>query len=209
MVITVQQLIKKQYPKLLRWAAFLALIIVLAAFLFTPVYVPNPYKLKEEVFEVIQVPDEIEIPPPPQEIDMPKVRVEIEISDEASEEDTIEDTSFDDIESMPPPPTSAGAGGPQKFYAFDEPPEITFTAPVRYPEIAREAEMEGIVQVLVYVDERGKVFDAIVVSATVPGILQEEALRAARKCRFKPGKQRNVPVKTQIMIPFSFQIRGG
>jgi len=59
------------------------------------------------------------------------------------------------------------------------------------------------------VDERGKVFDAVVVSATVPRILQDEALRAARKCRFKPGKQRNVPVKTQIMIPFNFRIRGG
>jgi len=208
MVITVQQLIKKQYPKLLRWSALFALIIVLATFLFTPVYVPNPYKLKEEVFEIIEVPDEIEIPPPPQEIEMPKVRVEIEISDEASDEDTIEDTSFDDIESMPPPPSSTNAGGPQKFFAFDDPPKLTFQAPVRYPEIAREAEMEGTVNVLVYVDERGRVFDAIVVSSSVPSILQDEALRAARKCRFKPGKQRNVPVKTQIMIPFNFQIRG-
>jgi protein TonB len=140
---------------------------------------------------------------------MPKVRVEIEISDEASDEDTIEDTSFDDIESMPPPPSSSGGGGPQKFFAFDDPPKLTFQAPVRYPEIAREAEMEGIVQVLVYVDERGKVFDAVVMNATVPKILQDEALRAARRCKFKPGKQRNVPVKTQIMIPFNFRIRGG
>ena len=209
MVITVQQLIKQKYPMLLRWAGLFTVIIILSAFIFTPVYAPNPYKLKEEVFEIIEVPDEIEIPPPPQEIEMPKVRVEIEISDEASDEDTIEDTSFDDIESMPPPPSSTSGGGPQKFFAFDDPPKLTFQAPVRYPEIAREAEMEGVVQVLGYVDERGKVFDAVVVSATVPRILQDEALRAARKCRFKPGKQRNVPVKTQIMIPFNFRIRGG
>ena len=81
MVITVQQLIKQKYPMLLRWAGLFTVIIILSAFIFTPVYAPNPYKLKEEVFEIIEVPDEIEIPPPPQEIEMPKVRVEIEISE--------------------------------------------------------------------------------------------------------------------------------
>ncbi|MDP6419081.1 MAG: energy transducer TonB [Candidatus Krumholzibacteria bacterium] len=207
MVITAQQLVKRQYQKLLRYAFGGSVLIVFLLFLFTPAYAPNPYKLKEEVFEIIDIPDEIEIPPPPQEIEMPKVRVEIEISDEASEEDTIEDTSFDSFEDMPPPVIDGG-GGPQKFYAFDEPPILTFRAPVRYPEIAREAEMEGIVQILVYVDERGNVFDAQVLSSTVPKILVNEALRAARRCRFKPGKQRNVPVKTTIMIPFDFRIRG-
>jgi len=208
MVITVQQLVKKNYQTILVWTFLLSLIIVLVFFLFTPSFAPSPYKLKEEVIEFVEVPDEIEIPPPPQEIEMPKMRVEIEISDEASEEDTIEDTSFDSFEDMPPPPASSGSSGPMKFTAFDDPPKLTFKAPVRYPEIAREAEMEGMVFVLVYVDERGQVFDALVLSSTVPRILQDEALRSARRCRFKPGKQRNVPVKTQIMIPFEFKIRG-
>ena len=109
MVITVQQLVKKSYQKILAWTALISLIVVLAFFLFTPSFKPSPYKLKEEVMEIIEVPDEIEIPPPPNEIEMPKVRVEIEISDEASEDDTIEDTSFDSLEDMPPPAASSGS----------------------------------------------------------------------------------------------------
>jgi len=207
-VITVQQLIKKKYPVVLRWSLGGCFLVLAVIFLYSPAYVPNPYTLKEEVFEVVEIPEDIEIPPPPQEVEMPKVPVQIEISDEASEDDTIEDTSFDFTDDIPPPMAAGGMTGPKVFYAFDEPPQIIYKAPVRYPELAREAEMEGIVMVLIYVDERGNVFNTQILSSNVPRILEEEALRSTRKWRFKPGKQRNVPVKTTISVPIQFKIHG-
>ena len=208
MVITVQQLVKQGYPKLLRWALLGAFIIIVNVFLFSPRYVPNPYKLEEEVFEVVEIPEDIEIPPPPQEVEMPKVPVQIEISDSASDEETIEDTSFYFASEIPPPAASDFGGGPTQFYAFDEPPAPTYRQAPQYPELAREAEMEGTVVVLIFVDERGNVFNVQMLSSTVPQILIDEAVKAAWKWRFKPGKQRNVPVKTTISVPFVFQVRG-
>ena len=208
MVITVQQLVKKQYPKLLRWALLGSFVIMVNTFLFTPVYNPTPYKLKEEVFEVVEIPEDIEIPPPPQEVEMPKVPVNIEVSDDASDDDTIDDTSFDNLADMPPPVTSGAGSGPKVFYAFDEPPEPIYQSPVHYPPLAREAEMEGTVVVLIFVDERGNVFNAQILQSSAPKLLEDEALKAARKWRFKPGKQRNVPVKTTISVPIQFKIHG-
>ncbi len=206
MVITVQQMVKRGYSKILRYALAGSLVIVGLVSVFSPQYNPSAYKLEEEVFEVVEIPDDIEIPPPPQEVEMPKVPVQIEISDEASEDDTIEDTSFDFTDDIPMPTSDMGSG-PKVFYAFDEAPTPIYMATPKYPEMAREAEMEGVVLVLIFVDERGNVFNVQVLRSTVPQILVDEALKAARKCRFKPGKQRQMPVKTTISVPFQFQVR--
>lgn len=207
MVITVQQYIKQGYPRLLRLALVATLAIVIVMFLVWPAYVSQPYTLEEEILEVVEIPADIEIPPPPQEAEMPKVPVQIEISETASDEETIEDTSFTDIDDIPLP-TAGGVDGPRQFYAFDDPPAPTYRQSPRYPEMAREAEMEGVVNILIYVDERGNVFNVQVLSSSVPQILIDEAIAAAWKWRFKPGKQRNVPVKTTISVPFEFRVRG-
>ncbi len=36
--------------------------------------------------------------------------------------------------------------------------------------------------------------------------MEKAALEAAKKCRFRPAKQRTVPVKAHVMIPFHFQL---
>ena len=208
MVITVQQFIKQGYAKQVRYALVATFALVVAMFLFWPQYVSSPYRLEEEILEVIEIPADIEIPPPPQEVEMPKVPVQIEISDEVSDDETIEDTSFEDIDAIPPPVSGAFGGGPKQFYAFDEAPAPTYRQAPRYPEMAREAEMEGVVLVLIFVDERGNVFNVQLLSSSVPQILVDEAIAAAWKWRFKPGKQRNVPVKTTISVPFEFRVRG-
>ena len=35
---------------------------------------------------------------------------------------------------------------------------------------------------------------------------QKAALDAAKKCRFKPAKQRTQPVKAHVVVPFSFRL---
>ena len=46
---------KAQYNKYLRWSALVAILIILIGWLLSPNYVPNPYKLRQEEFEVVEV----------------------------------------------------------------------------------------------------------------------------------------------------------
>jgi len=73
-------------------------------------------------------------------------------------------------------------------------------------QLAREAGIEGTVAVSVLVSEEGKVLSASVLSSDVTPAMEKAALEAAKKCRFRPAKQRTVAVKAHVMIPFQFQL---
>ena len=92
------------------------------------------------------------------------------------------------------------------FLAFDEPPSLSFYEPPKYPSLARDAGIEGTVAIKVLVSEEGKVIDAVVLSSDVTPAMEKAALAAAWKCRFRPAKQRTVPVRAHVMIPFQFQL---
>ena len=69
---------KAQYNKYLRWSAVIAILLVLIGVMLSPNYVPNPYRLRQEEFEVVDVDDQevIDIPPPPQEAPPPPKVIE-------------------------------------------------------------------------------------------------------------------------------------
>ncbi len=168
----------------------------------------RPYELAEERIQVVDIPDEIDIPPPPPEVDRPEIPatpVEPEVTTaEEAKSDTLPITNFNPLSpprSVPPPPA------PDVFVAFDTPPQRMDVVEPEYPEIARELHSQGTVIVQVTVDETGKVIDAVVVQSDVIEALEQAALKAARASQFKPAKQRDVPVKARIVIPFRFVLR--
>ncbi|MGQ9602778.1 MAG: energy transducer TonB [bacterium] len=195
--------LKAKYTKYLEVGFLLAVVFHAVAFAFWPEYVPSVYKLREKKLEVVEVPPQIEIPPPPQEIERPEVAVEVEASEEASEEETIAPTLFDaqNLPPAPPPPPPE----PEMFLAFDTYPQVVQSAKPKYPELARKAEVEGIVVVMVTIDETGKVIRAWIGESSAE-ILNEAALEAAYKFKFTPAMQRDVPVKATISIPFRFSL---
>ena len=185
---TANAVFKQQYPRYIRNAVGWAILIHVAVFVLSPEFTFKPYKLKEEKFEVVEVPEDITIPPPPKEIAPPQVPVEAADDEEATEED-IAPTTFEDFEHMPPPPPPS-SGGQQQFFAFDEPPQlIDFVAP-QYPPLAREAGIEGTVNVRVLVSEEGKVIQADVLQSDVTPDMEKAAIAAAMKCRFRPATSR-------------------
>ena len=194
---------KKKYKKYLEIGFLGAILIHAVAFAFWPEYVPGVYKLREERIEVVEVPPEIEIPPPPEEISRPEVAVEIEASDDVSEEETIAPT-FLDAENLPPAPPPPPPE-PEMFFAFDTYPQVLQAAEPEYPDLARRAEVEGLVVVMVTIDESGRVISAWVGQSEAE-ILNDAAIAAAYKFRFSPAKQRDVPVKATISIPFRFTL---
>jgi TonB family protein len=197
---------KAQYGKYIRWSLLGAIVIHALVFVFSPPFTFKPYQLREEKFEVVDVPEDIEIPPPPQEVQMPTVPVEAATDEEADDAQDLPETTFDDFSDMPPPPPPGGDEHGTIFLAFDEPPVLVDYVTPKYPYFAREAGFEGTVRVRVLVNEEGKVIDADVLSSDVSPEMDQAAIEAAMKCRFKPAKQRTTPVKAHVMIPFNFRL---
>jgi len=202
--MTAEQQLKNSYPRLFRYAFLGAIVLHGLMFLLIPEIKVQPYQLREQrQIEAIEIPDQIKVPPPPKEQAKPQVPVDIAPSEEASVEETIESTVFD-VDA--PPELPPAPARPDFFTAFDEAPRVIQQVLPEYPEMARQSETEGVVMVQVRINEFGDVVGATVVQG-VP-MLNQAAIDAALKWKFTPAKQRDVPVKAQIVIPIRFTLRG-
>jgi protein TonB len=183
--------------------ALIAAAIHLLLFVLTPPFQFKPYKLEEPEFMVVQNVPDFRIPEPVKEVPKPPVVIT------AHEEEGVDDpdvgpTTFYGDEPPPPPPSKTGATS--VYVAYDMQPEpIHFEIP-EYPELAREAGIEGVVQVRVVIDKEGTVVGAVVLFSDVTPSMERAALDAAYRCRFRPARQGNVPVRVTIVIPFEFRL---
>lgn len=78
---------------------------------------------------------------------------------------------------------------------------------LQYPEIAREAGIEGRVFVQFIVNENGEVVEPTVTKG-VHEALDQAALAAVQELECKPGKQRGEPVKVRMALPVTFKLPG-
>jgi len=198
---------KAQYNKYLRWSALAAVLIVLIGALISPNYVPNPYKLRQEEFEVVDIDDQevIDIPPPPVEAPPPPKVIEAAPDDEVTDDVEIADTLMDLDTAISSSMGNWDVGGDDGFVASSTNPRISHWAKPKYPEVARMAQVEGTVIVKVLVGPDGRVMQAVVIQSVHP-LVNKAAIEAAYKCTFIPGKQRNIPVKAWMALPFNFRL---
>ena len=198
--------LKQQYSTVTRIGALVACFLGLLTFYGLQRFEPE-IDIESEgqiIIENIEIPEtqQFETPPPPARPSIP-----IESEDEDLADDlTIEETDLDNFDAWdaPPPPPS----GPQfTFIPYDDPPRpVTPIRPV-YPDIAQEAGIEGQVLVQCFIDEKGKVKETIVVKGIPNTGLNESAVEALRKTRFRPAKQRERPVGVWITIPINFKLQ--
>ncbi len=198
--------LKEQYSTVTRIGAMLACLLGLLSFYGLQRFEPD-IDIENEgqiIIENIEIPEtqQFETPPPPARPSIP-----IESEDEDLADDlTIEETDLDNFDAWdaPPPPPS----GPQfKFIPYDDPPRpITPIKPV-YPDIAQEAGIEGQVLIQCFIDKSGRVKETIVIKGIPNTGLNESAVTALRKTRFRPAKQRETPVGVWITIPINFKLQ--
>tara|TARA_B100000745_G_scaffold300558_1_gene255271 strand:- start:375 stop:1046 length:672 start_codon:yes stop_codon:yes gene_type:complete len=198
--------LKEQYSTVTRIGAMLACLLGLLSFYGLQRFEPD-VDIENEgqiIIENIEIPEtqQFETPPPPARPSIP-----IESEDEDLADDlTIEETDLDSFDAWdaPPPPPS----GPQfKFIPYDDPPRpITPIKPV-YPDIAQEAGIEGQVLIQCFIDKSGRVKETIVIKGIPNTGLNESAVTALRKTRFRPAKQRETPVGVWITIPINFKLQ--
>ena len=84
-----------------------------------------------------------------------------------------------------------------------EPVLVTMQSPA-YPELARDAGIDGTVLVRVLVGEDGFVHQALVLQSVLG--LDEAALAAARTAVFRAALQQERPVAVWIVVPIEFQL---
>lgn len=200
---------KAQYNKTLRWSVLLAFVVTIIAFIVSPDIRFKPYKLRTEELEVVDIedqPEDIELPPPPAEAPPPPKEFEAAPDDAVDEEVDIADTFIDMDQALTSGMQSWDVGGDEGFVVSQEKPIIKQFVPPEYPEMARLSQMQGTVVVKVLVGPDGSVMDAQILKGIHP-MLDREALKAARKSKWIPGKQRNIPVKCWMALPYNFTLR--
>ncbi len=116
----------------------------------------------------------------------------VEITEEVVEE---EEQVFMVVEEDPEFPGGLEAIGP--FIAKN----------IVYPQLARENNITGKVYVSFVVEKDGSVSN-VIVKRDIGGGCGQEAVRVVKSMpRWKPGKQRGKPVRTQYMLPVSFELQ--
>ncbi|MFO7654551.1 MAG: energy transducer TonB [Candidatus Krumholzibacteriia bacterium] len=198
---------KAKYPKYLRWSALTAVVLTIIFFLISPNYEPNPYRLRQEELEIVNMDEQevIELPPPPQEAPPPPKVIEAAPDEEVTDDVEIADTLIDLDTAISSTMQTYDMSGDEGFVASQENPRLLNWVPPEYPEIARMSQLEGTVVVKVLVGPDGRVLDAAIVQGVHP-LLNKAAVTAARRATFIPGKQRNIPVKAWMAIPYRFRL---
>jgi protein TonB len=203
-----------------------ALSLVLVAFEWTSTDVKVDFSLQEEDIEVeeeiipITRQEEVKPPPPPPppavadilnivEDDV-ELDEELEIMDTEMSQDDIVDFSnlvfeeetrdeggeiFMIVEEMPEFP-----GGPEALQRY-------LSQSVRYPVIAQENGIQGRVYIQFVINQNGEVTNATILRGVDPS-LDREALRVVEAMpKWKPGKQRNRPVRVSYTVPINFVLQ--
>ncbi len=201
---TAEQILKDEHPRILRVAVLLALLIHAVAFVATPSFTVEPYRLREDgpppITPVVVSWERSEpLRPAPKP---PAVR-EFAPSMDANADATIDGTSYDPLSAAPVEPVPLGT--PRVLDVFEVPPKLVLRIRPVYPELAQQAELEGVVGLLIVVDEAGNVVSADVVRS-VPG-LDRAAIDAILQWKYEPALQRDVPVRVRIFQSVRFRLR--
>jgi protein TonB len=185
-------------------------------FAFWPEMTAEDVSIQSEQLEAIELPPEIEIPPPPEAIRRPATPV-IATAD-IDEDITIAPTTFEDnpVEDLPPPPeevTTTDISAAPTFTPYTVRPDIKNRAEVaralerEYPPLLRDAGIGGTVQVWFFIDEEGRVQRTQVNESSGHKALDDAAIQVANIIEFTPALNRDKRVPVWISLPITFTTR--
>lgn len=164
----------------------------------------------------IDIPPEVEIPPPPEQIARPATPV---VSSAVIDDDiTIAPTTFEDnpIEDLPPPPAPTANEDHGAFVAFTpdmvapslrNSDDVARALQRHYPPLLRDAGVGATVNVLFWIDENGRVFRHQVDGTSGYPAFDEAAGKVADIMQFNPAMNRDVSVAVVVSIPITFRVQ--
>jgi len=198
------------------WSSMIAATIVhFAVLAFWPTLQASDATFTMDELTAIELPPEIEIPPPPEQIQRPANPVVTEAT--IDEDVTIAPTTFEDnpISDLPPPPTQQAVdlSSQPAFTPYEVAPVVRNAAHVQrelerqYPSLLRDAGVGGMVLVHFFISEQGVVENTLVAESSGHTQLDDAALRVAQEFEFSPALNRDTPVAVWVQVPIQFQAR--
>ncbi len=163
-------------------------------------------------FEAVELPPEVDIPPPPEQIQRPAVPVVA--TTDLEEEVTIAPTTFEEnpIDHLPPPPSEVARLSERPVLTpFTVAPRVKDRAKAqsivrsKYPKQLQEIDVGGVVLVWAFIDETGVVQNTVVRQSSGVEILDDAALEAVREFEFVPALLRDARVPVWISIAITFE----
>ena len=197
----------QQYPTRIREVTLGVILSISLLFYLFPRFLGEAEKVAatfQEEIETFDIPqtEQIKIPEPPARPSVP-----IASEDDFFDEDiTIEDTDLEDFEDWVAP--SDDSGPDDKFIPYDQAPrpKIPLGDLIIYPELAREAGIEGKIFVRAFINTKGIVTATKIVKGLPNTGLDEAALNAIKKSRWYPARQRDKKVGIWLTIPVDFSL---
>lgn len=106
----------------------------------------------------------------------------------------------------PPPPPPSGYDQPPEFNGGETAIAAFIESEKRYPQAAREKNIEGTVKVRFTINDEGMVENAMISSSADPS-LDAEALRIIKLLKpWQPGRLKGKPVKVSYTFPVIFKL---
>jgi len=169
----------------------------------------------EDITELIEIRPTIQLPPKPPKVIQPilievppdEIIEEIEYTFDADEIENIReietieiepsevvDKIFTIVEVMPEP-----FGGISEFFEF-------VYKEIKYPNTARRMGIDGRITIQFIIDKDGSLTNFRILRGIGAGC-DEEVLRVLKMApKWKPGKQRGIPVRVKMALPITFKL---
>jgi periplasmic protein TonB len=212
---TANDRLKKSFDSWFWGSMIVATVLHFATFAFWPEFTAVDVSIDSTELEAIELPPEIEIPPPPQQISRPATPVMA--AADIDEDITIAPTTFEDnpVEDLPPPPeeTATDISASPTFTPFTVAPSIQNRSEVvramerEYPPLLRDAGIGGTVRVYFFIDENGRVQDRRIDQSSGHQALDDAAMSVAEIYQFSAALNRDKKVPVWVSFPITFQVR--
>lgn len=212
---TANDRLKKTFSSWFWGSMIAATVLHFGTFALWPELQAEDFSFTSEEMEAIELPPEIEIPPPPQQISRPATPVMA--TAEIDEDITIAPTTFDEnpVEDLPPPPEEdqRDLSAAPTFTPFTVAPQIMNRQEVvramerEYPPLLRDAGIGGTVNVYFFIDEEGRVQDFRIDESSGHKALDDAALAVADVYQFSAALNRDKKVPVWVSFPITFQVR--
>lgn len=200
---------------------FIATLIILIALFRIDLQPESEFIIEEkeqeviEMEEIVQTEQETKPPSPPRPPSPEPVPDDEIVEEQYFDLDTEVDLNSP-LDLPPPPPPEKDEEDeedmePEVFTIVEDMPELkggmdAIYEHLKYPEIARQAGIEGRVVVRFIINEEGQVINPEVVRG-IGGGCDEAAVRAVQQVEFTPGRQRGRAVRVRYSLPIVFRLQ--
>ena len=204
----------KRTSRNLFWASLMvATFFHFAVLRFFPKLAAADVSFSVTELEAVELPPEVEIPPPPEAIERPALPVVAEA--DLDEDITIAPTTFSEnpVELLPPPPnrTARPDHGPTATpYTvaprLKDPRRAARIVEQKFPLALQKAGIGGTVMVWAFIDQTGIVQRVQMKTSSGNSMLDGAALAAVQQFEFTPALNLDERVPVWVGIPITFRI---